>query len=73
MNNKEELKEYNKKLCKTLRLLEDFLDLDAAHNMYIYLKLMRRIYGGLDDEEKLKEQVLNELQSLGSKTSKENK
>lgn len=69
--NKNLIKEYNKNLCKNLRLPEDFLELDAVDYMFIYLKLLRGLYGDSVDEEKLKEQVLNKLQSLGLKTTKE--
>lgn len=82
MKNKEELKEqkeyhknlikeYNKNLCKNLRLPEDFLKLDELDYMFIYLRLTHRLYGDSVDEKRLKEQVLNELQSLGLKTTKE--
>lgn len=64
-------KEYYKNLCKNLRLPEDFIELDAVDYMFIYLKLLRGLYGDSVDEEKLKEQFLNELQSLGLKTTKE--
>lgn len=86
MNNKEELKEqkeyhknlikeYNKELCKNLGLPKDFLELDALDYMFIYSKLLYRLYGDSVDDEKLKEQLkeqfLNELQSSGLKTTKE--
>ena len=76
MDSKRDLiKHYNKELCKNLRLSEDFLELDAFDYMFIYSKLLHELYGDSVDEEKLKEQfkrqVLNELQSQGLKTTKE--
>ena len=65
------IKEYNKELCKNLRLPENFLELNELDYMFIYSKLLRGLYGDSINEEKLKEQFLNELQSLGLKTTKE--
>lgn len=64
-------KEYYKNLCKNLRLSEDFLELDAFDYMLIYFKLLHELCGDSVTEEQFKEQVLNELQSLGLKTTKE--
>lgn len=66
------IKEYNKELCKNLRLPEDFLELDELDYMFLNLKLLYRLYGDSVDEEKLKEQILNELQSLDLKTTERN-
>lgn len=79
MNNKEELKEqkeyhknlikeYNKELCKNLRLPEDFLELNELDYMFLELRLLYRLFGDSVDEEKLTEYILNKLQSI-----KENK
>ena len=69
------IKEYNKELCKNLGLPKDFLELDAFDYMFIYSKLLYELYGDSINEEKLKEQlkeqVLNELQSSGLKTNRE--
>ena len=63
-------KEYYKNLCKNLGLPKDFLKLDELDYMFLELKLLYRLYGDSIDEEKLKEQVLNELQSLGLRITK---
>lgn len=76
MSSKRKLqKYYNKELCKNFRLPEDFLELNALDYFFIYLRFMREVYGDSLDEEKLKEQfkeqVLNESQSQGLKTTEE--
>ena len=63
-------KEYYKNLCKNLRLPEDFVELDAFDYMFIYYKLIHRLYGNSVAEEKLNK-LTDEIDSFLIESYKE--